>query len=139
MYYIAYGSNLNLKKMKQRCPKAEPVFHLFGKKVNKLKNWKLVFNEYANIIQCKNSFVPIGLWNISKQCEKYLDMYEDYPNLYLKKYIKLFSIKAMVYIMRERKLKHPATSYLKEVEKGYMDFGLDLNYLVKALEDKRYF
>ena len=67
MYYIAYGSNLNLKKMKQRCPKAEPVFHLFGKKVNKLKNWKLVFNEYANIIQCKNSFVPIGLWNISQR------------------------------------------------------------------------
>ena len=105
MYYIAYGSNLNFKKMKQRCPNAIPVFELNGRRVNKLQNWKLVFNKYASIIPCKRSFVPIGLWKISKKCEKNLDQYEDYPNLYLKKYIKLFSIKAMVYIMTDRKSK----------------------------------
>ena len=139
MFYIAYGSNLNLKNMKKRCPKAKPIFRLNGKKVNRLQNWKLVFDIYANIIQCKKSYVPIGLWKISKKCEKSLDFYEGYPNLYLKKYIKLFSIRAMVYIMRDRKLKQPSISYLKEIEKGYIDFDLDLNYLVKSLEDKKYF
>ena len=98
-----------------------------------------MFNIYANITHCKKSYVPIGLWKISKKCEKSLDFYEGYPNLYLKKYIKLFSIRAMVYIMRDRKLKHPSISYLKEIEKGYIDFDLDLNYLVKSLEDKKYF
>ena len=136
MYYIAYGSNLNFKKMKQRCPNAIPVFDLNGRRVNKLQNWKLVFNKYANIIPCKRSFVPIGLWKISKKCEKNLDQYEDYPNLYLKKYIKLFSIKAMVYIMTDRKSKQPSSTYLKGIEKGYLDFDLDLNFLFKSIKSK---
>ena len=139
MYYLAYGSNLNFKNMKKRCPKARPVHQLFGKRINRLENWKLVFNTYANIIPCKNSFVPIGLWKITRQCEKKLDLYEDFPNLYLKKYIEMFSIKAMVYIMRKRKLKQPSTSYLKEIEKGYIDFGLDHNYLIRSTQHKRYF
>ena len=52
MYYIAYGSNLNFKLMRSRCPRAKPVFYLNGIRVNKLFGWKLVFNRYANIINC---------------------------------------------------------------------------------------
>tara|TARA_B100000900_G_scaffold341095_1_gene304070 strand:+ start:147 stop:263 length:117 start_codon:yes stop_codon:yes gene_type:complete len=36
MYYIAYGSNLNFKLMRSRCPKAKPVFYLNGLRVNEL-------------------------------------------------------------------------------------------------------
>ena len=88
MYYIAYGSNLNFKLMRSRCPRAKPVFYLNGFRVNKLFGWKLVFNRYANIIKDNKSFVPIGLWKITKNCEKELDIYENFPMLYSKIYLK---------------------------------------------------
>ena len=88
MYYIAYGSNLNFKLMNSRCPRAKPVFYLNELRVNKLFGWRLSFNRYANIIKDKNSFVPIGLWKITKHCEKELDIYENFPMLYSKIYLK---------------------------------------------------
>ena len=54
MYYIAYGSNLNFKLMRSRCPRARPVFYLNGVRVNKLSGWSLSFNRYANIIKNKD-------------------------------------------------------------------------------------
>ena len=86
MYYIAYGSNLNFKLMRSRCPKAKPVFYLNGLRVNKLFGWKLVFNRYANIIKDNKSFVPIGLWRITKHCEKELDVMKIFQT-YIQKYI----------------------------------------------------
>ena len=89
MYYVAYGSNLNIKLMKLRCPRAKPLFYLNGLRVNKLFGWKLSFNRYANIIKDKNSFVPIGLWKITKHFEKELNIYENFPILYSKIYLKI--------------------------------------------------
>ena len=129
MYYIAYGSNLNFKLMKLRCPRAKPVFNLNGSRVNKLFGWKLVFNRYANIIKDNKSFVPIGLWKITKHCEKELDVYEDFPKLYSKIYFKYNSIKTMTYIMNSNKLLKPSNTYMKLIYQGYKDFGLELDHL----------
>ena len=129
MYYIAYGSNLNFKLMKSRCPRAKPLFHLNGFRVNKLFGWKLVFNRYANIIKDNKSFVPIGLWRITKLCEKELDVYEDFPNLYSKIYLKYNSVKTMIYIMNSNKLLRPSDNYMKLIYQGYKDFGLEPDYL----------
>ena len=129
MYYIAYGSNLNFKLMRSRCPKAKPVFYLNGLRINKLFGWKLVFNRYANIIKDNKSFVPIGLWRITKLCEKELDVYEDFPNLYSKIYLKYNSIKTMIYIMNSNKLLRPSDNYMKLIYQGYKDFGLEPDHL----------
>ena len=129
MYYIAYGSNLNFKLMRSRCPRAKPVFYLNGIRVNKLFGWKLVFNRYANIIKDNQSFVPIGLWKITKHCEKELDVYEDFPKLYSKIYFKYNSIKTMTYIMNSNKLLKPSNIYMKLIYQGYKDFGLELDHL----------
>ena len=129
MYYIAYGSNLNFKLMRSRCPRAKPVFYLNGIRVNKLFGWKLVFNRYANIIKDNKSFVPIGLWKITKYCEKELDVYEDFPKLYSKIYFKYNSIKTMTYIMNSNKLLKPSNTYMKLIYQGYKDFGLELDHL----------
>ena len=128
-YYIAYGSNLNFKLMRSRCPRARPVFYLYGVRVNKLSGWSLSFNRYANIIKNKNSFVPIGLWKITKQCEKELDIYENFPVLYSKIYFKYYSIKAMTYVMNSNKLLKPSNTYLKLIYQGYKDFNLNPGYL----------
>ena len=129
MYYIAYGSNLNFKLMRSRCPRARPVFYLNGVRVNKLSGWSLSFNRYANIIKNNNSFVPIGLWKITKHCEKELDIYENFPILYSKIYFKYYSIKAMTYVMNSNKLLKPSNTYLKLIYQGYKDFNLNLGYL----------
>ena len=129
MYYIAYGSNLNFKLMRSRCPGARPVFYLNGVRVNKLSGWSLSFNRYANIIKNNNCFVPIGLWKITKHCEKELDIYENFPILYSKIYFKYYSIKAMTYVMNSNKLLKPSNTYLKLIYQGYKDFNLDPGYL----------
>ena len=129
MYYIAYGSNLNIKLMNSRCPRAKPLFYLNGLRVNKLFGWKLSFNRYANIIKDKNSFVPIGLWKITKHCEKELDVYENFPILYSKIFLKYNSINTMTYVMNSNRLLKPSKTYLKLIFQGYKDFNLDLNHL----------
>ena len=129
MYYIAYGSNLNFKLMRSRCPRARPVFYLNGVRVNKLSGWSLSFNRYANIIKNNNGFVSIGLWKITKHCEKELDIYENFPILYSKIYFKYYSIKAMTYVMNSNKLLKPSNTYLKLIYQGYKDFNLDFDYL----------
>ena len=129
MYYVAYGSNLNIKLMKLRCPRAKPLFYLNGLRVNKLFGWKLSFNRYANIIKDKNSFVPIGLWKITKHCEKELDVYENFPILYSKIFFKYNSINTMTYVMNSNRLLKPSKTYLKLILQGYKDFNLDLNHL----------
>ena len=129
MYYIAYGSNLNFKLMNSRCPRAKPLFYVNDHRVNKLFGWRLSFNRYANIIKDKNSFVPIGLWKITKHCEKELDIYENFPMLYSKIYLKYKSIKTMTYVMNSNKLLKPSNVYLKLIYQGYKDFNLDINHL----------
>ena len=72
MLYFAYGSNLNHFQMKRRCKDS-----IFLKKIN-LKNFKLNFrSKYraADIELKKNSIVPGGLFEISKNDEKKLDVY----------------------------------------------------------------
>ena len=83
MLYFAYGSNLHHLQMKRRCKDS-----VFIKKIN-LKNFRLTFrSKYraADIEPKKNSTVQGGLFDISKNDEKKLDVYEDYPTLYKKYY-----------------------------------------------------
>lgn len=61
--YIAYGSNLNLKHMKYRCPTAK----LVGKGV--VENYELQFKgmphcSYATIAPCVGKSVPVALWEL---------------------------------------------------------------------------
>ena len=81
--YVAYGSNMNVEQMKRRCPNAKPI----GKYI--LGDYKLEFRGVANIIKCKGKKVPVALWEITEECEKSLDIYEGYPRLYRKEYVKV--------------------------------------------------
>ena len=83
MLYFAYGSNLNHIQMKRRCKES-----IFIKKIN-LKGFRLTFRSRfraADIEKKKNSIVQGALFEISKNDEKKLDIYEDFPTLYKKYY-----------------------------------------------------
>jgi gamma-glutamylcyclotransferase (GGCT)/AIG2-like uncharacterized protein YtfP len=131
MLYFAYGSNLNLFQMKRRCKDS-----IFLKKIN-LKDFRLTFrSKYraADIEPKKNSIVPGGLFDISKSDEKKLDVYEDYPSLYIKFYFTYYRKKVMTYTMvNKTPFRFPTERYLNVVKRGYKDCGLDSKYLTQGL------
>ena len=87
-YYVAYGSNLNIQKMHQRCPE-ELVYATAILSGYKLVSNKVGNNAYLSIKKEKDSYVPVVVWKINKTQEKALDEYENFPNLYHKKDLKL--------------------------------------------------
>jgi len=77
-YYIAYGSNLNVRQMKFRCPTAKVV----GTSV--IKGYELLYKgsktgSYLTIEKKKGGVVPVAVWEVTARDEKSLDAYEGYP------------------------------------------------------------
>lgn len=136
-YYVAYGSNLNLAQMKQRCPGAK----LIGTGV--VRGYELQFKgrslAFATIGKAKDSTVPVGVWTISPYDEVSLDHYEGYPNHYTKQNISVEmddgrTIEGMVYIMNPKfGFGLPTENYFATVYEGYEDCGLDTNILADAV------
>lgn len=123
--YFAYGSNLNLTQMATRCPNAKQLGSAY------LPNWRLVFRGVADIEHSGKSddLLPIGIWEITDECEKRLDAYEGYPNLYKK-----ITVNGnMTYIMNKKNVMPPSQSYFNSILEGYNDFDLDTNHLYEAL------
>ncbi len=137
--YITYGSNLNKAQMAKRCPKAIPA----GSGI--LKDWELLYRGkesgfYATIQPKKGSVVPVGLWEISPEDEKALDIYEVYPDLYYKETLSVTLTdgtekNAMVYIMCEdARDGRPTAEYIQSIRNGYADFGLDIRIFEASLD-----
>lgn len=143
-YYLAYGSNLSLSQMAQRCPDAIPV----GRAV--LHNYQLLFKgsksgNYLTVEPCDGYKVPILVWRISARDERNLDRYEGCPTFYYKKSLsvemkplddgrRISTICGIIYIMHEdRKCGLPTNTYLRVCEEGYKRFGFDTNCLYNAV------
>ena len=65
--------------MADRCPGAIYLGNTM------LKDWRLIFKSVATIEKDLGKYVPVGVFQITIECEKALDIYEDYPHLYDKK------------------------------------------------------
>lgn len=143
MYYIAYGSNLNLDQMAFRCPHSQPLCRGI------LRGWKLVFNVHADIIETGNpeDAVPVLVWLIAKSDWKNLDRYEGYPVYYVKRVVKVElenaggepaeAANGIVYVMAEdRKGVHPPyQDYFNVIEQGCNQNGIGVDYLYNAVEE----
>lgn len=136
--YIAYGSNLSEEQMKWRCPDAKIV----GKAV--LIDWKLAFKVHATIESSEDGAVPVLVWEISKDDEKNLDLYESYPAYYGKRNLEILMVDlngrnarfvtAMVYIMADgHRPQIPQKYYFDILDDGYKRFGFNRNILYTAL------
>lgn len=134
-YYLAYGSNLNLRQMRRRCPNAKKVGSYL------LKDWALEFRYYLTIREEKGAEVPLGIFEIGEEDERSLDRYEGFSTHYFKKEFDVLlngkPIKAMAYIMnpRIRAVMVPDRFYLMTCLEGYKDFGFDRTYLIKAYKE----
>ena len=136
IFYFAYGSNLHHLQMKRRCPNCR-----FIKKII-LHNYNLTFrSKYgaADIEKKMGKKVYGALYIISKQAEKRLDIYEEYPTLYKKMFFKHGNKKVMTYIMAKKtKLVPPTTKYLNVIKQGYKDCKLSIKSLNDSLSQLKH-
>lgn len=137
--YAAYGSNLNIRQMKHRCPGAR----LYGTGV--IKNFELQFkgkphSAFATIAPKDGASVPVAVWEISKRNEQALDRYEGYPSHYFKQDVPVQlggkEITAMAYVMNlKMNFGLPSPYYYDIVLEGYEDCGLNPAALEQALRE----
>jgi len=140
-YYIAYGSNLNIRQMRYRCPGAKPIG------ISAIPDYELLYKgsktgAYLTIEPKDGGLVPIAVWEVTADDEKLLDIYEGYPNFYYKKEVrlpvrmasgKIRKVTAFIYIMHEeRSIAIPSMTYIRTCEEGYRNFGFDVKYLDRA-------
>lgn len=145
-YYLAYGSNLSMAQMAQRCPDAVYVG------TATLKDYQLLFKgsssgSYLTVEPKKGSGVPVLVWQVSERDENSLDRYEGFPVFYYKKAVEVeihslletetvIRAEAIIYIMHEdRQLGCPTRHYYGICKEGYLRFGFDTGILEKALTD----
>lgn len=143
-YYLAYGSNLSVQQMAERCPRAVYV----GKAM--IPNYELMFKgsqsgSYLTIEAREGASVPVLVWQITDYDERCLDRYEGYPSFYYKRNLtvevepllsmgSMVELDALVYIMHEdRSLGCPTLEYYATCIDGYEHFGFDAKFLQKAL------
>ncbi|WP_077534089.1 gamma-glutamylcyclotransferase family protein [Massiliimalia massiliensis] len=137
--YVAYGSNLNIRQMKYRCPGAK----LYGTGV--IDNYELQFkgqphSAFATIAPKEGSSVPVAVWEIKSQDERSLDRYEGYPAHYFKQNVPVQldseEVNAMVYIMNLKMgFGLPTPYYYQTVLEGYHNCELDTDILDNAVKD----
>jgi len=136
--YIAYGSNLNLEQMANRCPTAKVVG------ASKINNYRLLFRganagAVATIEHHKGASVPVLVWEITPADETALDRYEGWPFLYRKETLKVRLngkyVTAMVYIMNEgRPFGQPSCYYYSTILEGYKSADFNIEILKQAVE-----
>jgi len=138
-YYIAYGSNLNLPQMAERCPTARVIG------ASRMNDSRLLFRgphggAVATVEPCKATSVPVLVWEITEADEEALDRYEGWPYLYRKEIVKIKlgrkTIEALVYLINEGKpLNQPSSYYYSVIYDGYKSAGFDIEILKKATMD----
>lgn len=143
--YFAYGSNINLHQMAERCPDAQPVGAAW------LYDYELLFRSnnrgvgVATIVPHKGGEVRGLLWRITPSCELSLDKYEGYPRLYKKETVPVrtrdgWEIPVMTYIMTNEWLREPvlpSKEYSTTIREGYRQNGLPVKALDEALKHVR--
>ncbi|MEO0302046.1 MAG: gamma-glutamylcyclotransferase family protein [candidate division WOR-3 bacterium] len=140
MFYFAYGSNLNHKQMKERCPNSK-----FFKRAY-LEGYMFVYDGYspfrkgavANIVPEEKSIVWGAIWEIDEHSLKELDRYEGYPHSYKRKIVKVKDddgneYEAWVYYREGEKEGIPSREYRKTIFEGAKECGLPEDYIKESI------
>ena len=139
-YYAAYGSDLHLSRMSQRCPTAR----LVGSDV--LSDWQLRFrgtpgNAVATIERVKDHTVPVLIYALEPEDELALDGFEGWPQLYRKEDVEVRvdgrTVTAFTYIMNEvnHPYNQPGGYYYNVILAGYLLNDFEVGILQEAVSD----
>ena len=132
--YFAYGSNLNIAQMDNRCPLAQLVSRAV------LEGYELAFRCGVLTILPKESGRVEGLlWRVNAWDELTLDRYEGYPHLYTKELLPVQTDSGpqtvVAYVMTApycEKAQPPTSTYLQTVLEGYRMAGFDPDAVLRA-------
>ena len=133
MYYFAFASNLNKRQMEERCSGSKPKF------TATLPNYKLIFTGWsrkwkggiASIKPLKGEKVVGAIYEISENNLKQLDKYQDYPTIYDRINITVWTdtndpVEAITYIKHEQSDEtKPSPELLAYIRKGYKDWDIE--------------
>lgn len=129
MYYFAYGSNLNQKQMRERCPESKPLFAAV------LPNYRLAFAGWsrawrggkATIRSSSGGKVSGAVYEVTEACLRQLDKHEaGYQRLN----VTVFNednepVAAVTYIQTGlAEDATPSAEYLAVIQQGYHDWRL---------------
>lgn len=139
--YFAYGSNMNLDQMAQRCPSAELVGNAT------LDGYALAFRGspgtgYATILPKPGSRVQGVLWRVTERDRQRLDTYEGWPRHYKREYLLAKDSKGreqriMAYTMNSPDKDEPALPsryYLDGILQGCRQNKIPAEPVLKAAE-----
>ena len=129
MYYFAYGSSLNKKQMKERCPDSQPLFTAV------LPNFKLVFTGWsrkwrggvATIKSSRGDKVHGAIYEVSDACLRQLDRHEaDYQRLNINVFDEDNEAHQAVTYIKQGQLEEtkPSLEYGAVIKRGYQDWNI---------------
>ena len=141
LLYFAYGSNLNMEQMWNRCSGSYTVCNAT------LENYRLEFKSpfkrhgVATIEKDKLQSVPGSLWSINRKDLAALDRYEGFPTLYDRINVTVTTgngdkIQAMTYRICHPYAKptKPSSVYYNCIADGYKDHGINEEILKEFLQ-----
>ena len=126
--YLAYGSNLCLDQMRERCPAAEPG------PVVALPGWRFVINRrgVATLLPCPGGQAWGLVWQLTRACEVALDRYEGVASgHYAKADIEVGGSPVLLYLATETAPGFPRRSYLERVVAAAAARGLNTAYVAE--------
>lgn len=140
--YFAFGSNLNSKQMKQRCPSAKFI------DVARLEGYELEFagwsngwgGSVANVASAKGEYVPGVVWQISRKDRATLDVCEGHPWAYRRQTVWVSATRGALqvetYIMDfSYSCGSPSAAYVASIAAGYDRHYLNEDCLWAAIRN----
>ncbi|MBI4245512.1 MAG: gamma-glutamylcyclotransferase [Planctomycetes bacterium] len=130
-YYFAYGSNMDRKQMKQRCPDSTFV----STAVLNHYRFIIICRGVASIVQDDKHNLHGILWQISNSDEENLDLYEGVRSkLYNKKDIVVITpnnekVTALVYIAEDNNIGKPRRIYIEKIIGAALDYKFPEAYV----------
>jgi gamma-glutamylcyclotransferase len=129
MLYFAYGSNLNKKQMRERCPDSVPKFAVV------LPNYKLVFTGWsralrggeATIKASRGGKVRGAIYEVSEACLRKLDKYEaGFSRFNVTVFDEDNQPHQVVTYIKSGQLQEslPSQEYAAVIKQGYRDWGI---------------
>lgn len=128
--YFAYGSNMSLDQMKERCPQHRAV----GQGILHGYRWIINSRGYANVIKSENDCVIGVVCEISSSDEAFLDKKEGVAIGCYRKETLNVSVEheqwpCFVYIDPIEKEGLPGEGYIRRIDKGIVDAKLPIDYV----------
>lgn len=123
---------MNHDQMRRRCPTAQYQGTL------ELRGWRLIFGSHANIEPYRGGRVPGALWSIGFEDFVALDVYEGWPSYYTRRRWRQDDRHFFFYEMApDRCIGTPSPNYVKGIEQGYLDCGLDPDRLHDQIQRRQ--